>query len=127
MKAPITRGTVAFNTATATSTDSISGASRRRKKPAGWRSALIGGVRIGVALMDHPANFRHPTTWHARGYGLCSANPSGLASFTGDKSKYAAHTLSDVEKLRFRYLILIHEGDFDAGAVERWYAEFAEP
>ena len=32
----------------------------------------------GVAIFDHPSNPQHPTTWHARQYGLIAANPFGL-------------------------------------------------
>lgn len=98
-------------------------------KPARWvdYSAVLGGRKTGVTLMDHPTNFRHPTTWHARGYGLCSANPFALRSFTGDKSKDGAHTISTGDRLVFRYRVLIHEGDFDTRDIERRYAEFTEP
>src|SRR5262249_38298252 len=38
-------------------------------------SGQIDGEKIGVVMMDHPSNPRHPTYWHSRGYGLHSINP----------------------------------------------------
>jgi hypothetical protein len=35
------------------------------------------GDDLGVAVFDNPRSFRHPTYWHARGYGLLAANPFG--------------------------------------------------
>ncbi len=45
------------------------------------------GKTVGVAIMDHPSNPRHPTYWHSRDYGLFAANPFGMRDFTGDKTK----------------------------------------
>ena len=82
-------------------------------KPARWvdYSARLGGVDTGVAVFDHPANFRHPTRWHARGYSLCSANPFALKSFTraGDGS----HTVEAGQRLSLRYRVVIHEGAWE--------------
>ena len=33
-------------------------------------SGELDGGKAGVVMMDHPANPRHPTYWHSRGYGL---------------------------------------------------------
>jgi hypothetical protein len=81
-------------------------------KRAAWvdYSGPIDGRTLGVAIFDHPANFRHPTWWHARDYGLFAANPFGAHDFehkppgTGDKKLGAG------ESLRFRYRLLIHDG-----------------
>ena len=42
---------------------------------------VLGGKPYGIALFDHPANLRHPETWHARDYGLFAVNPFGLHDF----------------------------------------------
>jgi len=49
-------------------------------KPADWVDfdGTIAGEELGIAVFDSPKSFRHPTTWHARGYGLLAANPFGL-------------------------------------------------
>jgi len=53
-------------------------------KSADWvaYSGSYSGHAVGIAVFDHPASFRHPTTWHARGYGLLAANPFALREFT---------------------------------------------
>ena len=33
-------------------------------------SGVLDGEKVGVVMMDHPGNPRHPTYWHSRGYGL---------------------------------------------------------
>lgn len=68
------------------------------------------GKRIGVAILDHPSNPRHPTYWHARGYGLNAANPFGIRDFTRDKSQDGKIVVPRGGVLRFRYRVAIHEG-----------------
>ena len=82
-------------------------------KPSNWcdYSGEIKGEKVGVAVMDHPENPRHPVRWHARGYGLFAANPFGVSVFTGDKSAKADLTAEPGKKLRFRYRVVIHSGD----------------
>jgi len=47
-----------------------------------------GGKTVGIALFDHPSNERFPTHWHARTYGLMTANRFGTDHFKG---KYGDH------------------------------------
>jgi len=42
------------------------------------------GKTVGIALFDHPSNLRFPTHWHARTYGLMSANRFGTDHFKGN-------------------------------------------
>lgn len=42
----------------------------------------IGEEQLSVVICDHPQNPNYPTYWHARGYGLFSANPLGVKDFT---------------------------------------------
>lgn len=46
------------------------------------------GKTVGIALFDHPSNLRFPTHWHARTYGLMTANRFGTDHFKG---KYGDH------------------------------------
>jgi len=41
-------------------------------KPSPWcdYSGEINGEKVGIAILDNPANPRHPVRWHARAYGL---------------------------------------------------------
>jgi len=48
-------------------------------------TSTIGEEDISLVIMDHPANIGYPTYWHARTYGLFSANPLGQAAFSEGK------------------------------------------
>lgn len=73
-------------------------------------STVRDGKRLGVAIFDHPSNPRHPTYWHARGYGLNAANPFGVRDFTRDKSQNGKIEIAPGGTLRFRYRVALHEG-----------------
>lgn len=85
----------------------------------------VDGDIVGIAIFDHPQNFRHPTYWHVRTYGLFAANPFGVRAFTrgGDGS----YILREGSKLTFRYRIYIHEGDTETARVNDVYGEYADP
>ncbi|MGI6082613.1 MAG: PmoA family protein [Limnochordia bacterium] len=95
-------------------------------KPSPWcdYSGIVSGHEVGIALMDHPGNFRHPTPWHVRNYGLMTANCFGLSEFTKGKLN-GTHEMTAGDKLEFTYRILVHAGDAKAGEVSRHYADFA--
>jgi predicted negative regulator of RcsB-dependent stress response len=42
------------------------------------------GRTVGIAMFDHPSNLRFPTHWHARTYGLMTANRFGTDHFKGN-------------------------------------------
>lgn len=92
-------------------------------KRARWTDYRVqrNGKPLGVTLMDHPRNPRHPTYWHARHYGLNSANPFGVRDFTGDKSQDGSLTVPAGGQVVFRYRIAVHEG----GDSEHFYQSFA--
>lgn len=48
-------------------------------------TSTIGDEDISLVIMDHPSNVGYPTYWHARTYGLFSANPLGQAVFSKGK------------------------------------------
>jgi Family of unknown function (DUF6807) len=87
--------------------------------------APVSGKTLGVAVFDHPSNPRHPTTWHAREYGLIAANPFGLHDFSkGKLAKDAGNlTIKAGEEATFRYRFLFHEGDATAAKInDQWQA-----
>jgi hypothetical protein len=88
-------------------------------------SGVVEGKRVGIAIFDHPSNPRHPTYWHARGYGLFAVNPFGERDFHNDKSRDGSLTVPPGETLTFRYRVLIHEGDAEAAGVAAAYAAYA--
>ena len=97
-------------------------------KKAAWVdcSGKVDGKTLGFAIFDAPTNLRHPTTWHARTYGLLTANPFGLKHFT--KGKQAGdHTLDAGKEMTQRYRIYFHTGDEKAADVAARYADYATP
>lgn len=113
--------------ATLTNSDSLSGTEQMWGKPAEWvdYSATINGSRLGVTMIDHPANLRYPTRWHARGYSLNAANPFAITSFTKDKSADGSYTLPAGGQLRLRYLVVVHEGELSRDRIEQYSKSFA--
>ena len=85
----------------------------------------IQGEPVGIAIMDHPANPRHPTYWHSRSYGLFAANPFGIADFERDKTKNGDITLEPGKALRFRYRVVIHPGDVKSAGIAALYKAYA--
>jgi Family of unknown function (DUF6807) len=73
-------------------------------------SGQIDGEQVGVVMMDHPGNPRHPTYWHSRGYGLHSINPFGVSDFLNDKTQNGSLTIEPGGHVRFRYRVIVHPG-----------------
>jgi hypothetical protein len=88
-------------------------------------SGEVEGEKLGIAILDHPSNPRHPTYWHARGYGMFAVNIFGLKEFEHDPTKDGSLTLADGEHLRFRYRVIIHSGDSQSAHIAARYAEYA--
>jgi Family of unknown function (DUF6807) len=78
---------------------------------------------ITVAVLDNPKNIGFPTYWHARGYGLFSANPLGQEVFSGGKEKLN-FTLEPKQSVTFRYRLLILSGQHTAEQIEAQYQRF---
>lgn len=87
-------------------------------------SGKIDGEAVGVVMMDHPDNPRHPTYWHSRGYGLHSINPFGVSDFLNDKTRDGSLTLAPGEHVRFRYRVIVH-GDADKAKLAELYQQYA--
>lgn len=99
-------------------------------RPAEWidYAGKVEGDIVGVAILDHPTSFRHPTHWHVRDYGLFAANPFGYHDFyPGDASKKGAHRLVKGETMTFRYRVYLHHGGAEEGKVREVYEGFARP
>ncbi|MFQ6096476.1 MAG: PmoA family protein [Armatimonadota bacterium] len=85
----------------------------------------VNGDTVGIAIMDHPRSFRHPTYWHVRDYGLFAANPFGLRHFIGDEQGKGRYTIPKGESIEFHYRVLIHRGDAEEARVAALYDEYA--
>jgi len=104
-------------------------------KRARW--VALQGVRagkvVGVAMLNHPASINYPTYWHARNYGLFSANPLGQADFQRQQPKeYRKNkviplrlTLEKGETAHFRFLVIVYEGLRTKEQIEERFREFA--
>jgi hypothetical protein len=88
-------------------------------------SGQIASEKLGIAILDHPQNPRHPARWHARAYGLFAENPFGLAVFTGDMSQNGAMTVASGQHLRFRYRVIIHPGDVKSADIANLWKTYA--
>jgi hypothetical protein len=97
-------------------------------KPADWvdYSGTVSGKQVSVAVFDSPKSFRHPTTWHARAYGLLAANPFGLREFTNDSAKDGSWTIPEGKSLTFRYRVVIHEGELSPERLAELYRQYSE-
>ena len=89
-------------------------------------SGALAGKPVGVAIFDHPANPKHPTYWHVRGYGLFAANVFGEHDFHQDESRDGSITIAKGETLRFRFRILIHAGRTDEAEIGRKYEAWSQ-
>ncbi|MFT6181390.1 MAG: hypothetical protein ACJAQT_002137 [Akkermansiaceae bacterium] len=82
------------------------------------------GKKVVVTMMDHPSNHNHPTHWHARTYGLLTANPWGEKSFT--KKGDSTHLLKKSQTLTQKYALLLQSGDFNKATIESSYKSFSK-
>lgn len=87
-------------------------------------SGTIGDEQVSLVICDHPKNINYPTYWHARGYGLFSANPLGVKDFTGGKEELN-HTIAAGESLTFRYRIILASQHLPDDAINNYANEFA--
>ena len=104
------------------------------------------GRTVGVAIFDHPDNLRFPAHWHARSYGLLTANRFGQDHFdpkfkkppltscrpNGDKcpacnSRGGDYTILAGKSLQLRHRFYFHHGDTEAGRVADVYREYSQP
>jgi len=85
----------------------------------------FGQKSITLAVMDHPKNPGFPTYWHARGYGLFSANPLGQKVFSNGKETLN-FTLEPKQSATFRYRVLIISGEPTTGDLDSRYSGFVK-
>jgi len=83
----------------------------------------VNGEKVSVVIFDHPDNVGYPTYWHARGYGLFSANPLGQAVFS-DGKEVLNFALEPEKSVTFKYRTVIFSGETSKEKIEKAYAEF---
>ncbi|MGD0577517.1 MAG: PmoA family protein [Bryobacteraceae bacterium] len=97
-------------------------------RPADWvaYSGAIAGKAVGIAVFDAPTSFRHPTTWHARAYGLFSANPFGRRAFSRDKNQDGSWTIPEGESITFRYRVVLYDGELPPTHLAEMYSQYSQ-
>jgi hypothetical protein len=85
----------------------------------------VGGKAVGVAMLNHPGSFRHPTPWHVRTYGLFTANPFGLSQLKVQEAS-GAMTLKKGGKITLRHRFIFHNGDEKSAKIADAFAEYAK-
>jgi hypothetical protein len=88
------------------------------------------GKTIGIAIFNHPTSVNYPTYWHARPYGLFSANPLGQYDFEKKRNPKSAKplnfTLKAGKTAHFRFLMLIYEGIRTEEQLKQRFRNFAK-
>ncbi len=84
----------------------------------------IEGEHLGVAFLNHPSSFRHPTRWHVRDYGLFTANAFGQHSLD-ESAESGTYTLKSNESTQLRHRIIFHKGDAEAAGIAEAYKTYA--
>jgi hypothetical protein len=84
----------------------------------------VGSEPITLAILDHPSNPGYPTYWHARSYGLFSANPLGRKVFDPKQPELTLH-LEPGKSVTFRHQILILNRVVNPDDIERYHRTFA--
>jgi hypothetical protein len=105
-----------------TNADGLTGEKQVWGKRSNWAdySGTLDGEQVGVAIFDHPGNPGFPTHWHARAYGLFSANPFGQKTF--DKTQpEGGQTFEAGKPIHFRYRVIVHPAGTDlAELYSKW-------
>lgn len=98
-------------------------------KRAKWVDAYgeVGGEPVGVAIMDHPENPRHPTYWHSRTYGLVTANIFGKFFFEKLDDREAGQlVIKDGESETFRWRFVFHRDGPEEADVDEQFEKFSK-
>ncbi len=88
------------------------------------------GKTIGIAILNHPTSVNYPTYWHARRYGLFSANPLGQYDFQKKHNPKEAKplnlTLERGQTAHFGFRMIIYEGQRTQEQLEDQFRVFVK-
>lgn len=85
----------------------------------------VDGRLCGVAIMDHPENFR-PSRYHVRDYGLFSISPFGESAYTNGQQPAKPYTIEKDGTLRLRYGLYVHAGDTGTAHIPDAFRQFVD-
>jgi hypothetical protein len=85
----------------------------------------VDGERLGVAILNHPTSFRHPTGWHVRTYGLFTANPFASKQFDKNAPD-GGFTLKAGERIKLRHRFVFHKGDEKQAKIAEAFVAYAK-
>lgn len=87
------------------------------------------GKQAGLVIMNHPESVNYPTYWHARAYGLFSANPLGQFVFQSARNDENPQklllTLEKGHSARFRFLVLVYDGTRSPAQLDARFEEYS--
>jgi len=89
-------------------------------------SGTVDSNAASILILDHPDNFRHATTWHARDYGLVAANPFGLHAFQKMEKGAGEVELAKGQSLTLKYRFVFFDKSVSAEIAEKRLSEFGE-
>ncbi|MEO1992249.1 MAG: PmoA family protein [Pirellulales bacterium] len=95
-------------------------------KHAAWvdYNGPVEAQHVGIAMLNHPSSFRHPTAWHVRNYGLFCANPFGLQQMN-PKSKSGKVSMKKGDRISLRHRFVFHDGDEQSGRIAEAFQEYS--
>ena len=85
----------------------------------------IEGKDAGIAFFSHPSNITKKgdkSWWHARDYGLISANPFAPVKIGGD----GEHKIEKGQTLTLRYRFIFHKGPAKDAKIGQMFTEYAK-
>ena len=87
------------------------------------------GKTIGIIIMNHPSSVNYPTYWHARDYGLLSADPLGQYVFQKargmEDSEPLNHEIPAGDSGLFKFKMIIYEGERRADQINKAFEDYA--
>lgn len=90
----------------------------------------IEDAHVGIAILNHPTSTNYPTFWHARDYGLFSANPLGQGTF--EKTNKVENPMPFELKLKkgesalFKFRVIVYDGPRSSEQIQESFADFSK-